>query len=72
VNGQANPILLRYCLTINHESVKFIQILKKELIFPVDLYVMHVINIGHDVFKANDKIADKNRKKLDKHPFAFG
>jgi hydrogenase nickel incorporation protein HypB len=29
--------------------------------------LMHVINIGHDVFKANDKIAEKNRKKLDKH-----
>lgn len=28
---------------------------------------MHVINIGHDVFKTNDKIAEKNRKKLDKH-----
>lgn len=29
--------------------------------------LMHVINIGHDVFKANDKIADKNRKLLEKH-----
>lgn len=29
--------------------------------------LMHVINIGHDVFKANDKIANKNRKNQDKH-----
>jgi hydrogenase nickel incorporation protein HypB len=29
--------------------------------------LMHVINVGHDVFKANDKIAEKNRKNLDKH-----
>jgi len=29
--------------------------------------LMHVIHMGHDVFKANDKIAEKNRKKLDKH-----
>ena len=29
--------------------------------------LMHVINMGHDVYKANDKIAEKNRKKLDKH-----
>ncbi|MDD2614049.1 MAG: hydrogenase nickel incorporation protein HypB [Methanosarcina sp.] len=28
---------------------------------------MHVIHMGHDVYKANDKIAEKNRKKLDKH-----
>ncbi|HWQ49219.1 MAG TPA: hydrogenase nickel incorporation protein HypB [Methanosarcina sp.] len=28
---------------------------------------MHVIHMGHDVFKANEKIAEKNRKKLDKH-----
>lgn len=28
---------------------------------------MHVIHLGHDVFKANDKIAEKNRKKLEKH-----
>jgi len=28
---------------------------------------MHVINVGHDVFKANDKIAEKTRKNLDKH-----
>ena len=29
--------------------------------------LMHVINLGHDVFKANDKIAGKNLKLLDKH-----
>lgn len=29
--------------------------------------LMHVIHMGHDVYKANDKIAEKNRKKLDKH-----
>jgi hydrogenase nickel incorporation protein HypB len=29
--------------------------------------LMHVINMEHDVFKANDKIAEKNRKKLDKY-----
>jgi hydrogenase nickel incorporation protein HypB len=29
--------------------------------------LMHVINMEHDVFKANDKIAEKNRKRLDKH-----
>ncbi|WP_048174546.1 hydrogenase nickel incorporation protein HypB [Methanosarcina siciliae] len=28
---------------------------------------MHVIHMGHDVFKANDKVAEKNRKNLDKH-----
>ncbi|MFI5384124.1 MAG: hydrogenase nickel incorporation protein HypB [Methanosarcina thermophila] len=28
---------------------------------------MHVIHMGHDVYKANDKVAEKNRKKLDKH-----
>ncbi|HWR25817.1 MAG TPA: hydrogenase nickel incorporation protein HypB [Methanosarcina sp.] len=28
---------------------------------------MHVIHMEHDVFKANDKIAEKNRKKLEKH-----
>ncbi|HHV25036.1 MAG: hydrogenase nickel incorporation protein HypB [Methanosarcina sp.] len=28
---------------------------------------MHVIHMGHDVYKANDKIAEKNRKKLDKY-----
>ncbi|QCR17801.1 hydrogenase nickel incorporation protein HypB, partial [Methanosarcina mazei] len=28
---------------------------------------MHVIHMGHDVYKANDKIAEKNRKTLDKH-----
>lgn len=29
--------------------------------------LMHVIHMEHDVFKANDKIAEKNRKNLDKH-----
>ena len=29
--------------------------------------LMHVIHMGHDVYKANDKIAEKNRKTLDKH-----
>ena len=29
--------------------------------------LMHVIHVGHDVFKANDKLAEKNKKKLDKH-----
>jgi len=29
--------------------------------------LMHVIHMGHDVYKANDKIAEKNRKKLDKY-----
>ncbi|AKB31731.1 [NiFe] hydrogenase nickel incorporation-associated protein HypB [Methanosarcina siciliae HI350] len=29
--------------------------------------LMHVIHMGHDVFKANDKVAEKNRKNLDKH-----
>lgn len=29
--------------------------------------LMHVIHMGHDVFKANDKVAEKNRKTLDKH-----
>lgn len=29
--------------------------------------LMHVIHMEHDVFKANDKIAEKNKKKLDKH-----
>ncbi|AYK15610.1 MAG: hydrogenase nickel incorporation protein HypB [Methanosarcina flavescens] len=28
---------------------------------------MHVIHMGHDVYKANDKVAEKNRKKLNKH-----
>ncbi|MDY0129010.1 MAG: hydrogenase nickel incorporation protein HypB [Methanosarcina vacuolata] len=28
---------------------------------------MHVIDMGHDVYKANDKVAEKNRKKLDKY-----
>ncbi|MDD4496645.1 MAG: hydrogenase nickel incorporation protein HypB [Methanosarcinaceae archaeon] len=28
---------------------------------------MHVINMGHDVFRANDKLAEKNRKLLEKH-----
>ncbi|MDD4749955.1 MAG: hydrogenase nickel incorporation protein HypB [Methanosarcinaceae archaeon] len=28
---------------------------------------MHVIHMGHDVFKANDKLAEKNRKNLEKH-----
>jgi hydrogenase nickel incorporation protein HypB len=28
---------------------------------------MHVIHMDHDVYKANDKVAEKNRKKLDKH-----
>ena len=29
--------------------------------------LMHVIRMGHDVFKANDKIAEKNKKKLEEH-----
>ena len=29
--------------------------------------LMHVIHMEHDVFKANDKITEKNKKKLDKH-----
>jgi len=29
--------------------------------------LMHVIHMEHDVFKANDKIAEKNKKKLDKY-----
>jgi len=29
--------------------------------------LMHVIHIGHDIFKANDIIADQTRKLLDKH-----
>lgn len=29
--------------------------------------LMHVINVGHDILKANDKLAEKNRKLLDKH-----
>ncbi len=29
--------------------------------------LMHVINMEHDVFKANDKLAEKNRTKLDKY-----
>ncbi|MDD3042865.1 MAG: hydrogenase nickel incorporation protein HypB [Methanosarcinaceae archaeon] len=29
--------------------------------------LMHVINMGHDVFRANDKLAEKNRKLLEKH-----
>ncbi len=29
--------------------------------------LMHVIDMGHDVYKANDKVAEKNRKKLDKY-----
>ena len=29
--------------------------------------LMHVIHVGHDVFKVNDKLAEKNKKKLDKH-----
>lgn len=29
--------------------------------------LMHVIDMGHDVYKANDKIAEKNKKKLDKY-----
>lgn len=28
--------------------------------------LMHVIHMGHDVYRANDKIAEKNRKTLDK------
>jgi hydrogenase nickel incorporation protein HypB len=28
---------------------------------------MHVINVGHDVLKANDKLAEKNKKLLDKN-----
>ncbi|AKB83146.1 [NiFe] hydrogenase nickel incorporation-associated protein HypB [Methanosarcina barkeri 3] len=28
---------------------------------------MHVIDMGHDVYKANDKVAEKNKKKLDKY-----
>ncbi|MFA0822150.1 MAG: hydrogenase nickel incorporation protein HypB [Methanomethylovorans sp.] len=28
---------------------------------------MHVINIGHDVLKANDKLAEKNKKLLEKN-----
>ncbi len=29
--------------------------------------LMHVINIGHDVLKANDKLAEKNKKFLEKN-----
>ncbi len=29
--------------------------------------LMHVINIGHDVLKANDKLAEKNKKLLEKN-----
>ena len=29
--------------------------------------LMHVINVGHDVLKANDKIAKKNNSKLEKN-----
>lgn len=29
--------------------------------------LMHVINVGHDVLKANDKIANKNRKLFEKN-----
>jgi len=29
--------------------------------------LMHVIHMEYDVFKANDKIAEKNRKRLDEH-----
>lgn len=29
--------------------------------------LMHVIRMGHEVFKANDKIAEKNKKKLEEH-----
>jgi hydrogenase nickel incorporation protein HypB len=29
--------------------------------------LMHVINVGHDVLKANDKLAAKNKKLLDKN-----
>jgi hydrogenase nickel incorporation protein HypB len=29
--------------------------------------LMHVINVGHDVLKANDKLAAKNQKLLDKY-----
>jgi hydrogenase nickel incorporation protein HypB len=29
--------------------------------------LMHVINVGHDVLKANDKLAAKNQKLLDKN-----
>jgi hydrogenase nickel incorporation protein HypB len=29
--------------------------------------LMHVINVGHDVLKANDKLAKKNKKLLDKN-----
>lgn len=29
--------------------------------------LMHVIHMGHDVFEANDKLAEKNRKNLDRH-----
>lgn len=28
---------------------------------------MHVIHMGHDVFKANDKLAEKNRTNFEKH-----
>lgn len=33
----------------------------------VVVMLMHVINMGHDVFRANDKLAEKNRKLLEKH-----
>lgn len=29
--------------------------------------LMHVIRMEHDIFKANDKLAEKNKKNLDKH-----
>ncbi len=29
--------------------------------------LMHVINVGHDVLKANDKLANKNKKLLEKN-----
>jgi len=29
--------------------------------------LMHVISMEHDVYKANDKVAEKNKKRLDKH-----
>lgn len=31
------------------------------------LNIMHIINIGHDIFKANGKVAEKNKARLDKH-----
>jgi hydrogenase nickel incorporation protein HypB len=29
--------------------------------------LMHVINVGHDIFKANEKLAEHNKKHLDEH-----